>query len=165
MRFARDGERVAFEVLAVGDEHEGLVAARTALQRGVGLTDGGRDVGAAAGDAVGVDHVERLIKGAVIEGDGAGKERRAGKDDQADGIAIQPLCEIVDGEFGTGEPVGLHVGRVHAARGVHREHEVVAAAVGLFPAISPLGAGECGEQQRHARQVQAPARAPAGDGH
>ena len=107
--------RVAFEIFSVGHQDENSVGAASAAQRGLGFAYGARDIGAAAGDGIGVDGVQRFMKGAVVQRDGADQEGAAGEGDQTDGIAIQLIGKVVDGEFGAREPVGFDIRRRHAA--------------------------------------------------
>ena len=76
-------QRVAFEILAVGDQDENLVAAGTAPQRGCGLANGARDIGAAARNGVDVDRAQGFVECAIVEGDGADQKGVAGKGHEA----------------------------------------------------------------------------------
>ena len=71
------GQRIAFQVLAVRDQDQDLVAAGTPPQRSLRLANGACNVGAAARNGTGVDGVQRLVERAIVEGNGAGQESAA----------------------------------------------------------------------------------------
>ncbi len=141
--------RVAFEILSIGHQDHDLVAARTALQRGVRLLDGARDVGAAAGNDVGIERAQGFVKSAVIKRDRGLQKGASGEGHESDGIAVQVADEIIDGEFGAREPVRLDVRRQHAARSVYGEDDVMAAPFDLFPAESRLRLSKSHAQQHY----------------
>ena len=155
----RRSQGAALEVLAIGDENQDFVAAGAPAQCHLRLTNGACDVGAAARDGVGVDGAERLVKRGVIEGDGTYQKGAAGKCHDADGIAVQAIGEVVDRQFCAHQPIGLDVGRQHAARSVDCEHDLVAAAADLDPAKADEGTGQCREQQGDGRQIEPALRA------
>ena len=149
--------RTAFEILPVGHQDHHLVAVRAALQGGLCLLDGARDIGAAARNDPRVERGERLLKRAIVQGDRALQEGAARECDQAHGIPVQLIHEVTDRKLRALQPVGFHVRGRHAAGGVHREDDVIAAAFGLFPAIAGLRLRQRHEQQSHRRRKQ---RAP-----
>ena len=96
----------------------------------------------------GVDGVQRLLEHAVVERQRALQERVAREGHQPDPIALELRHQVANGQLGARQAVRLQIRRQHALRGVEREQQVDAAAVGLLPANAPLGA-----RQRHAAET------------
>jgi hypothetical protein len=89
------------------------------------------------------------------------QEGAAGERDQAHGIPIQLINKVTDRKFRALQPIRFHVRGRHAAGGIHREDDVIAAAFGLFPAVAGLRFRQRHEQQSHrCRKQRAPYAAP-----
>ncbi len=130
-------ERVAREILAVGEEHEHLLVL-VVQERFSRRFDRARDVRPAERDHARVERVEGLLEDGVVERERRLEKRAPGERDEADAILGKLSDEIANGELRALEPIGLHVGREHALRRIHGEEDVHAAPVSLFPSISEL---------------------------
>ncbi len=156
---------IALEILSVGDQYENFIAAGTAPQRSLGFANGARYIGAAARNGIDVDRAQRLMKRAIVEGDGAYQEGAARKGHQSHRIPVQLVGKAINREFGSCEPIGLHIRRRHAARRIHRENDFVAAPADLFPAVSHERSRQCKKQRSQCRRQQRALRAAAPDGY
>ena len=120
------------------------------------------DVRAAVRDGVRIERVERFAEGVVIQRHRTLQKGAARESDQAHAIAFQFCDEIGDGEFCAGEPVGLHVLREHALRGVHGEEQFESLAMRFLPDEAGLRTRQRDEKKDNGegekRALDAPAR-------
>ena len=156
-------ESTALQILAICHQDQYFIACGTSSQGGLPGLDGGRYIRTAARNRVGIDGAQRLMEGPIVERDRTGQKGGAGKCHDPHRIAIQFLGEIIDRQLSAGEPIGLHIGCQHAARGVDRENDVVAAAAHHFPVESHLRTGERNEQANQRAEEQAALQAPPAD--
>ena len=102
-RRARRVQRAAFEVFAVGEQHEDALVVAVAFQRGFGFVDGRGDVRAAARNDLRVQRVERLAEGVVVERERALQKRIAGERRSSPTRSPSSLREqILDGHLARG---------------------------------------------------------------
>ena len=101
-------------VLAVGEQHQGLVVLSLLERRLRGFNRLGQRRPAHRDDA---DHerIDALAKGVVIEREGTLQKRRAGEWNQREPVAFGQLHQIEGGQFGAREAIGPHVLGQHAA--------------------------------------------------
>ncbi len=157
---AGGGDRVPLEILTIADEDHHLLMTGLRAQRLLGCADRGREVGSATRDDVGVERVERFEEHAGVGGEGRLDERVARERDEPEAVAVEPLREIGDGDLGSRQSIRSQIGRAHAPRRVHREHDIDPAAWRLFESIAMERPRERDRDHRHARDDE-PVAEPA----
>lgn len=152
--FAGAGDALGFEVFAIGNENEdtGILGL---FEVGDGLIDGGGDIGSLTGDGVGIDRVEGVSEGLIIESEGALEEGASGEGDQTDAIALHLAEKVEDSELGAFEPIGGDILGEHTAGRIEGEKDIDAGALGFFPTDAPLGAGEGEEEEGEGEEEEA----------
>ena len=145
---------VALQVLAIGQQHEDAVVVPVLVEQPPRLLDRAGDVGALAGNQLGIESVQGLAEGVVVQRQRAQREGAPGEGNQAHAVALQPGDEVEDPEPRALQPVGREILRQHAARGVHGEEDVDALALHLPPLVAPLRPGDGGESKQHRQQPQ-----------
>ena len=113
----------------------------------VGERDRIGNIGAAFRDGLGVEIVDRIDGGVVVDREGRLEEGAAGKGDQADAIALQLVDQILRREFDPLETIRLHVVREHAARNVDREEQVESLAFHLVVGVAPARSRQANEDE------------------
>src|SRR5262245_5455311 len=162
LRPGNGGIEIALVALAVGDQHDRLMARLAPLEGVEAGVDRSGQRGATARDDADLDRVEALEERAGIEGKRTLQERRAREGHQREPIAASLVDQVADGELGARQAVRLHVGGEHAARRVECDHEVDALPLHLLPAEAPHGAGQGQDHERRRGDEQArPQRPPA----
>ena len=148
------------EVFAIGDEHENFFRCGARLEHGLGFTDRRRHVSAAERDRGGVEGVERLAEGVVVERHRALQEGVASKGHQTHAVAFEFGDEILHAKLCASQAVRLHVLRQHAFGSVHGKEQLQPLAVRFLPFKTRLRPCQCDEQQPDAEREQHALGAP-----
>ena len=159
-RFLRRFQGLAFQVLAVGDQDKEALVVPFLVEKPSGLVDRARQIRALPRDQVGVQRVQGLPEGIVIQGQRAERERRPGERHQAHPVAFQVLEEIDDPQPGPFQPVRNQILRQHAARGVDREQDVDPAPLHFTPFVAELWPRRRQRQGHHRHQPEPAPRPP-----
>ena len=148
------GVEIALVALAVGDQHDGLMIRLAALERVQALVDGGGQRRPAARDDAHLDGVERFQERARVERQRALEKSRAGERHQGQTVAARFRHQVTHRQLGARQPVRLHVGGEHAARGVERDDQVDPLAPHLLPAKTPHRSREREHEERRGRHEE-----------
>ena len=103
----------------------------------------GAEVGASARDNLGIELVDRLEDGLVIDSERRLDEGTSGKGDQPDSVLGEGEDDVLRRELGAGEAIRREVIGHHAARGIDRDDEIARVSLGF-----DLGEAEDGTCQR-----------------
>ena len=114
----------SLEGLAIGEKDEGAGTQLRFLHGLESERDGSAEIGPTAGDDLGVELLDGLENGLVIDGERRLQEGFASKGDEADALVGEGEDDVLRGEFGAVKPVWGEIVGEHAARGVDREDEV-----------------------------------------
>ena len=140
-------ERLAGEVLAVGDEDDGVVVA---LERGELLQregERGADVRLAARGGVRAGGVERRAEESGVGREGADHAGAVAEGDEPGAVAAEVGDEVGQIGLRAVEAVGVDVLREHGAGDVEQDQDVAGGGDGGLLALAPLRAGEGGDAE------------------
>ena len=138
--------------LAVAENHEeavGSVGVAEGLEGGV---EEGAVVGAALREIIGTQGGEEFAENFVIGAEWALEKGGAGKDDEADALALEFFEEGLDEELGAFEARGFDVGRQHRTREIDREEDFAGLVEDGFFEPTVLWTGEGENRERRARK-------------
>ena len=124
LQFPDERGTVALQFLAVGEEHDGPVAA---FGGGEGLFRHLKrlfQIGAAHGDGIGGKFIHVFVEGHRVRGERAAQKGAPGEGDQPETVPLLPRTQLPQDVPGVFQPRGGDVGGVHAAGNVAEDHDV-----------------------------------------
>src|ERR1035441_3271678 len=155
-------QSVPFEILAIRYQYEDSVASRTAAKCRSRCQNGARDIRPATRNGVNIDRIQRLVESPIVDRQRTGEKSAACERHDADPIAVQLLCHVIDRQLSPRQSVGLYIGRQHTSRRIDREHDLIAAAADFLPVISEQRTGERRAKTDYGAREEAPLK-PAAD--
>jgi hypothetical protein len=135
-------QSVSLKILAIRYQYQDSVASRMAAKRRPRRQDGARDVSPASRNGVNIDCIQRLVKRAIVERQWAHEKSAACERHDADAVAVQLPCHVIDRQFCPSQSVGFYIGSQHTSRRIDREHDLIAAAADFLPVISHQRTGK-----------------------
>ena len=137
LRFLCFLDRIAAQFFAVGKNDQGAVSHRAFAKCLHRQRDRFTNVGAAFRNRLGIEIIDRLDRGLIINRQRRLQERSSSERDQTDAIAPQFCDQILCRQFNALQPIGRDVVREHAARGIDREKQIESATFYILVDVTP----------------------------
>ncbi len=120
------GDSIGIEFLAISEEDERAGLALCLPKSFLGNCDRGRDIGTAFRNNIGVQFIERIDNGTVVQRERGLEKRGTGERDEPDPVTFEQADEILGEKLGASEPGGRNVRRQHALGSVHGNDDIAA---------------------------------------
>ena len=153
---------IAAQFLAISEDNQRAISHRALTETLRGKRDCAGDIGAALGNRLGIQIVQGLNDGIVINRQRRLQKCAAGKSNQTNTIALQLTDQILNRELDAIKSVRLDVIGQHAARCVHRDQQIESLAFYIFKRVTPPRLGQTNNGQSKAEQLQRKSQYPPG---
>jgi len=131
-----------FVVLTICDEQHDFIGFGFGIKSSQTGFNGCAQVGSRYRDDTRLQHIQKHLKGSIIQGEGALTKGRACKHRQTHAISFNNLEKIDDFPRGPFQTIRFYVFYHHTSGYIHQHHDVHAFTTDFLIAASPAGSGQ-----------------------